>query len=80
MLKQCKIMTCNTQQENCLACGAVRLKLGSVILFIMAVASATAFSQKPLGESVGIALVPFAPGAMTTGPQINYVSQTDSTV
>src|SRR5205807_2358044 len=29
---------------------------------------------------LGIALVPFAPSAMTTGPQINYVSQTDSTV
>src|SRR5437667_18052 len=29
---------------------------------------------------LGIALVPFAPGAMTTGPQINYVSQTGSTV
>src|SRR5437667_12789800 len=29
---------------------------------------------------LGIALVPFAPSAMTTGPQINYVSQTGSSV
>src|SRR5437016_8899777 len=37
--------------------------------------------RKILGLLVlGIALVPFAPSAMTTGPQINYVSQTGSTV
>src|SRR6059058_6672448 len=29
---------------------------------------------------LGIALVPFASSAMTTGPYINYISQTDSTV
>src|SRR5438105_12551387 len=29
---------------------------------------------------LGIAFVPFAPGAMTTGPQINHVPQPDSTV
>jgi hypothetical protein len=37
--------------------------------------------RKVLGLLVlGIALVPFASGAMTTGPDINYVSQTGSTV
>src|SRR3989442_7910654 len=37
--------------------------------------------RKILGLLVlGIALVPFASSAMTTGPDINYVSQTGSTV
>jgi len=37
--------------------------------------------RKILGLLVlGIALVPFAPSALTTGPYINYVSQTGSTV
>src|SRR5438270_14054448 len=37
--------------------------------------------RKILGLLIlGIALVPFASSAMTTGPNINYVSQTGSTV
>jgi hypothetical protein len=59
MLKQCKIMTCNPQEVNCSACVAVRLKLGSVVLFIMGLASATAFSQKQLGESVTDKMIGF---------------------
>src|SRR3954449_5401040 len=71
--------------QSCCVCARKRVHgamCANIIACILIVRNdIDCMKRKMLGSLVlGIALVPFASSAMTTGPNINYVSQTGSTV